>query len=80
MKFATHIPFLLYLYHMKIVLTESQLKNIIDGEIDEKSRSFAFTRKKRLFPEPAKKYAKNRFRFADREPKEKGLSNPQIKK
>jgi hypothetical protein len=65
---------------MKIVLTESQLKNIIDGEIDEKSRSLAFTRKKRLFPEPAKKYAKNRFRFADREPKEKGLSNPQIKK
>lgn len=76
MKFATHIPFLLYLYHMKIVLTETQLKKIIDGEIDEKSRSFAFTRKKRLFPEPAKKYAKNRFRFADRELEEQGWTDP----
>lgn len=47
-----------------------------EEELDERSRSLAFTRKKRLFPEPAKKYAKNRFRFADRELEEQGWSDP----
>ncbi len=34
----------------KYIFTESQLKKIVDGEIDERSRSLANTRKKRLFP------------------------------
>lgn len=47
-----------------------------EESLDELSRSFAFTRKKRLFSEPAKKYAKNRFRFADRELEEQGWTDP----
>lgn len=66
---------------MKIILTEEQLKKIVDSEIDERSRSFAFTRKKRLFPEPAKKYSKNRFKEIDRidDEIEEELTDKQIK-
>lgn len=52
---------------MKILISEEQLKKIVDSEIEEKSRSFAFTRKKRLFPKVAKKYSANRFKEEDRE-------------
>lgn len=52
---------------MNIIISEEQLKRIVDSELDERSRSFAFTRKKRLFPRVAKKYSANRFKEADRE-------------
>jgi len=52
---------------MKIIIRESQLNKIMDTELGERSRSFAFTRKKRLFPKVAKKYASNRFREYERE-------------
>ena len=31
-EFATHIPFLLYLYYMKLIITETQLKKIVLNE------------------------------------------------
>jgi len=34
--------------------------------VDERSRSFAFTRKKRLYSEPERKYSSHRYRFVDR--------------
>jgi hypothetical protein len=52
---------------MKILISEEQLKKIVSSEIGERSRSFAFTRKKRKFPMVAKKYSSNRFREWDRE-------------
>jgi hypothetical protein len=52
---------------MKIIISEQQLNNVINTELGEKSRSFAFTRKKRLFPKVAKKYNPNRFREYERE-------------
>ena len=52
---------------MKIKITEKQLKLISEEvEVDERSRSFAFTRRKRLYSEPERKYATNRFRYEDR--------------
>jgi hypothetical protein len=54
---------------MKYILSESQLKKIVEGEIDEKSRSFAFTRKKRLFPKSAMKSNPDRFKEYDKEVK-----------
>jgi 4a-hydroxytetrahydrobiopterin dehydratase len=40
-----------------------------EEDMDEASRSFAFTRKKRLFPKNAMKYAPNRFKNYDKEVK-----------
>lgn len=40
-----------------------------EEDLDEASRSFAFTRKKRLFPKNAMKYAPNRFKNYDKEVK-----------
>jgi 4a-hydroxytetrahydrobiopterin dehydratase len=40
-----------------------------EEDLDEASRSFAFTRKKRLFPKNAMKYAPNRFKSYDKEVK-----------
>lgn len=37
-----------------------------EGEIDERSRSFAFTRKKRLFSKPERMSNPLRYKFADR--------------
>ena len=37
-----------------------------ETEIDERSRSFAFTRRKRLYSKPERKYASHRFRHEDR--------------
>jgi rubrerythrin len=52
---------------MRIKITEQQLKLISEEvEVDERSRSFAFTRKKRKFSQPERKYAANRFRYEDR--------------
>lgn len=49
-------------------------------DIDERSRSLAFSRKKRLYPKPARKYAKNRFRYEDRiEENDKPLTDKQVK-
>lgn len=50
------------------------------SDIDERSRTLAFSRKKRLYPEPARKYAKNRFRYEDRiEESDKPLTDKQVK-
>ena len=58
---------MLYLYNMKILVSEEQLKLITENiEVDERSRSFAFTRRKRLYSEPERKYASHRFRYEDR--------------
>jgi hypothetical protein len=57
---------------MKILISESQLKKVIDSELGERSRSFAFTRKKLKFPMVAKKYSSNRFREWDREVESEG--------
>lgn len=54
---------------MKILVSEEQLKKIIDGEIDERSRSLANTRKKRLFSKVAMKYSPNRFKLQDKKMK-----------
>jgi hypothetical protein len=52
---------------MKYIFTESQLKKIVDTEMNEKSRSFAFTRKKRLFPKSAVASNPDRFKEFDKE-------------
>jgi hypothetical protein len=52
---------------MKYIITETQLKKILDKEIDEKSRSFAFTRKKTLFPKSAMSSNPDRFKDYDKE-------------
>lgn len=101
---------------MKIVLTETQLKYIIESEkngvvhcdgcgwewkkseggddpytchkcgnvnkeedIDERSRSFAFTRKKKLFSKPERMSNPLRYKFADRLEEEKPLTDKQVK-
>jgi hypothetical protein len=53
----------------KYVFTESQLKKIIDRELDERSRSLANTRKKRLFPKSAMMSNPDRFKEYDKEVK-----------
>ncbi len=66
---------------MKIKVTEAQF-NLINEEkdMDERSRSFAFSRKKRLHPEPARRYAANRFRYEDRiEEGDRPLTDKQVK-
>jgi len=56
---------------MRILISEGQLENlkrsVNKGEdIDERSRSFAFTRKKRLFSKSERMYNPLRYKFADR--------------
>jgi hypothetical protein len=51
----------------KYIFTEAQLKKIIDSEIDERSRSLANTRKKRLFPKSAMDANPDRFKEYDKE-------------
>ena len=58
------------------LVIEQGWTNSVNEELDERSRSFAFTRKKLRFSEPAKRYAKNRFKFADRKLEEQGWSDP----
>ena len=53
----------------KYIFTEAQLKKIIDSEIDERSRSLAMTRKKRLFPKSAMMSNPDRFKEYDKEVK-----------
>ena len=55
---------------MKYIITESQLKKIIDGEIEERSRTLANTRKKRIFPKSALMYNPDRFKEYDKEVKD----------
>lgn len=55
---------------MKYIITESQLKKIIDSEIDERSRTLANTRKKRLFPKSAMMSNPDRFKEYDKEVKD----------
>jgi hypothetical protein len=54
---------------MKYIVTESQLKKIIDSNLDERSRSLANTRKKRLFPKSAMMSNPDRFKEYDKEVK-----------
>lgn len=53
----------------KYIFTESQMKKIIDSELDERSRSLANTRKKRIFPKSAMKSNPDRFKEYDKEVK-----------
>jgi len=66
---------------MKIKVTEAQFKLINEEkEMGERSRSLAFSRRKRLYPEPARRYAAHRFRYVDRiEEDEKPLNDKQVK-
>ena len=54
---------------MKFIVTESQLKKIINSKLDERSRSLANTRKKRLFPKSAMMSNPDRFKEYDKEVK-----------
>lgn len=64
----------------KFIFTESQLKTIIDNQlkeekpqskdVDERSRSFAFTRKKRLFSKSEMMANPNRYKQYDKEIKD----------
>jgi uncharacterized CHY-type Zn-finger protein len=56
---------------MKLVITEDQLKNLKksvnkEHEVDERSRSFAFTRKKRLFSKPERMSNPLRYKPSER--------------
>ena len=54
---------------MRILLSEGQLENLkksVNKDIDERSRSFAFTRKKRLFSKPERMSNPLRYKFVDR--------------
>ena len=67
---------------MQLIITESQFRVItesIENDIDERSRSFAFTRKKRLFSKPERKSNPLRYKFADRLEEDTPLSDKQIK-
>lgn len=50
-----------------------------EQEVDERSRSFAFTRKKRLFSKPERMSNPLRYKFVDRIEEEKPLTNKQVK-
>ena len=54
---------------MRIIVTEDQF-NKLKGDLKEKSRSFAFTRKKRLFPKSAMMSNPLRFKKFDKEIKD----------
>jgi len=69
---------------MRILISEGQLENlkklVNKGEdIDERSRSFAFTRKKRLFSKSERMSKPLRYKFADRIEEEKPLTDKQVK-
>lgn len=51
----------------KIIVTEAQFKRLMDNELEEYSRSLAFTRKKRLFPKNAVDANPDRFKEFDKE-------------
>jgi len=69
---------------MRILISEGQLENlkklVNKGEdIDERSRSFAFTRKKRLFSKSERMSNPLRYKFVDRIEEEKPLTDKQVK-
>jgi rubrerythrin len=69
---------------MRILISEGQLENlkksINKGEdIDERSRSFAFTRKKRLFSKPERMSNPLRYKESDRLEEYRPLTDIQIK-
>jgi hypothetical protein len=51
----------------KYIFTESQMKKIIDNELDERSRTLSNTRKKRKFPKSAMMSNPDRFKEYDKE-------------
>ena len=64
---------------MRILISEGQLENLKKSvnkgeDIDERSRSFAFTRKKRLFSKPERMSNPLRYKFIDRLEEEKFLT------
>lgn len=68
---------------MKVRITKNQfdlIKETIKNDIDERSRSFAFTRKKRLFSEPERMSNPLRYKFTDRIKKEEVSKEKETKK
>ena len=54
---------------MRILISEDQLENLkksVNKDIDERSRSFAFTRKKRKFSKPERMSNPLRYKHVDR--------------
>lgn len=69
---------------MRILISEGQLENLKKSvnkgeDIGERSRSFAFTRKKRLFSKPERMSNPLRYKFVDRIEEEKPLTDKQVK-
>ena len=69
---------------MRILISEGQLENLKKSvnkgeDIDERSRSFAFTRKKRLFSKSERMSNPLRYKFVDRIEEEKPLTDKQVK-
>jgi len=69
---------------VRIIISETQLgklKELVNKEvdIDERSRSFAFTRKKRLFSQPERMSNPLRYKLKDRLEEEKPLTDKQVK-
>ena len=69
---------------MRILISEDQLENLKKSvnkgeDIDERSRSFAFTRKKRLFSKSERMSNPLRYKFIDRLEEEKPLTDKQVK-
>lgn len=69
---------------MRILISEGQLENLKKSvnkgeDIDERSRSFAFTRKKRLFSKSERMSNPLRYKFIDRLEEEKPLTDKQVK-
>ena len=70
---------------MKILISEAQFDMLLEmgqKDVDERARTFANTRKKRLFPKSAMKSNPDRFKEYDKEVKgidEQGLTDQQIK-
>jgi hypothetical protein len=63
---------------VRILLSEGQLENLkksVNKDIDERSRSFAFTRKKRLFSKPERMSNPLRYKFVDRIEEENEKTN-----
>ena len=65
---------------MRILISEGQLENLKKSvnkgeDIDERSRSFAFTRKKRLFSKPERMSNPLRYKLADRIEEENEKTN-----
>ena len=69
---------------MRILISEGQLENLKKSvnkgeDIDERSRSFAFTRKKRLFSKSERMSNPLRYKFVDRIEEEKPLTDKQVR-